>query len=130
MRLRFERWVRRCATAVAAALVVAAVGFASVGDALAQNYPKKDRAQKNATPAVKGQVQQRRNAMPGGMVPNRGGFRGQALGRCRTRARTERQQSQLQRSERGRSECRNPRASTFQAEPARPEPVKTRTPKG
>jgi hypothetical protein len=63
---------------VAAALVV--VGVASFGDARAQNYPKKDRVQKHAAPPVKGALQQRRNAIPGGMVPNRGGFRGQALG--------------------------------------------------
>ena len=80
MRPRFQRWFGGCGSAVAAALVVAAVGFASVGDSIAQNYQKKDRAQKNATPAVKGQVQPRRNAMPGAVVPNRGGFRGQALG--------------------------------------------------
>jgi subtilisin family serine protease len=80
MRPRSQRWFGRCGTAIAAALVVAAVGFASVGDSLAQNYQKKDRAQKNAAPPVKGQVQQRRNAMPNGMAPNRGGFRGQALG--------------------------------------------------
>ena len=79
MRLRFERRVGRYATAVAAALFVAAVGFGSAERSLAQNYQKKDRAQKGAPPA-KGQVQQqRRNAMPGGMMPNRG-FRGQALG--------------------------------------------------
>ena len=75
-----QRWFGRCVTATAAAVFVAAVGFASVGDSLAQNYQKKDRAQKNAGPPVKGQVQQRRNAVPGGMMPNRGGFRGQALG--------------------------------------------------
>ena len=80
MRPRFRRWFGRYGTAVAAALFVAAAGFASVGDSLAQTDQKKDRAQKNAAPPVKGQVQQRRNAMPNGMVPNRGGFRGQALG--------------------------------------------------
>lgn len=80
MRPGSQRWFGRCMTA-AAALVVAAVGFASVGDSLAQTYPKKDRAQKNAAPPAKGQVQQpRRNALPGGVMPNRGGFRGQALG--------------------------------------------------
>jgi hypothetical protein len=80
MRLTFEAGVGRCAAAVAAALVVAVVGAASLGEALAQNYPKKDRVQKYAVPPGKGAVQQRRNAMPGGVVPNRGGFRGQALG--------------------------------------------------
>ena len=80
MRLTFEAGVVRCAAAVAAALVVAVVGAASLGEALAQNYPKKDRVQKYAVPPAKGAVQQRRNAMPGGVVPNRGGFRGQALG--------------------------------------------------
>jgi hypothetical protein len=80
MRLTFEAGVGRCAAAVAAALVVAVVGAASLGEALAQNYPKKDRVQKYALPPAKGAVQQRRNAMPGGVVPNRGGFRGQALG--------------------------------------------------
>ncbi len=79
MRRRCEAGVGRYAAAIAAALVVAVVGAASFGDALAQNYQKKDRAHK-AAPAAKGQVQpQRRNAMPGGMMQNRG-FRGQALG--------------------------------------------------
>jgi len=80
MRPGSRRWFGRYGTAVAAALFVAAAGFASVDDSLAQTDQKKDRAQKNAAPPVKGQVQQRRNAMPNGMVPNRGGFRGQALG--------------------------------------------------
>ena len=80
MRPRSRRWFGRYGIAVAAALFAAAAGFASVGDSLAQTDQKKDRAQKNAAPPVKGQVQQRRNAMPNGMVPNRGGFRGQALG--------------------------------------------------
>src|ERR1043166_752252 len=75
-----RHWFGQRVTAVAAALVVAAVGFAPVGDVSAQTYPKKDRAQKNAPPPVKGQIQPRRNAMPGGVMPNRGGFRGQALG--------------------------------------------------
>ena len=80
MRPGFQRRVGQCVTAMAAALFVAAVGFASVGDSLAHYDQKKIRAQKNALAPAKGQVQQRRNAMPPGMVPNRGGFPGQALG--------------------------------------------------
>ena len=80
MRPGSQHRVGRGVTAMAAALVVAAVGFASVGDSLAQNDQKRNRAQKYAVPPAKGLVQQRRNALPPGMVPNRGGFRGQALG--------------------------------------------------
>ena len=78
MRPGFQHRVGQCVTAMAAALFVAAVGLASVGDSLAQNDQKKNRALKNVAP--KGQVQPRRNALPPGMMPNRGGFRGQALG--------------------------------------------------
>src|ERR1041385_5623463 len=120
MRLRFKAGVGRCAAAVGAALVIAVVGVASFGDARAQNYLKKDRIQKHAVPPVKGAVQPRRNAIPGGMVPNRGGFRGQALGpntvpnaRTAPNAANQNLNPNLKGPNAGGPNAANPRASTF-----------------
>src|SRR5262245_22603858 len=94
------RFLQQCAFgpragAVAAALLVAAAGIASIGPTQAQYDQQNPRAQKKAPPPGKGAVQpQRRNmgqpgAVPGGRVgmppgagPNRIGMppRGQALG--------------------------------------------------
>jgi len=120
MRLRFEAGVGRYAAAVAAALVIAVAGVASFGDARAQNYLKKDRVQKHAVPPGKGAVQQRRNAIPGGMVPNRGGFRGQALGpnavpnaRIAPNAANQNLNPNLKGPNAGGPNAANPRAGTF-----------------